>query len=513
MVITTEHIASIIEKIGNLCNELRDSNSSVLPFVDRLLGVILVSELYDIAGQLDEKREENLSSYFGENSLRQKLQNVVLIEETQRDLNDVAFQLTEEDSDNYAQRISKSYSADYLSCRLPIIDRIWGADRICETSGKYRFKRIFHEAHEDLTEPQKVANLSENPVDADYNISISKNMLEHRMAFKLDEPIMANVNDNFVQSLSKIYNVVNEYSAKDVINELLRALEMLRAVLMRDAQDIYYIRTGNFTEILTEENKHDIEHYYTELPLHDYFTMRDDVREFIQDTIDMDIEAWRIKNGYTSRKLLQKEYLDFLNEQEEDVRIQMKNGYPKLWEIREHSGGLNEDVTPENFARMFFRRKDVDAQFLELQWKHELISELIKKAELQQPNEKIEYSPKEAAVKQLIDNTNTLAQMLYEVWNGQKVQTGVHQPEVVVKIKQQELADYLEDMRINHFEELSKWCYPSTSNNKQNYVRFVAFLRDKGYFGKLPNNLIAPQLAPIVLLAAGTVTNYLSLKD
>lgn len=513
MVITGKHIASTIERIGNLCNELRDSNSYALPFADKLHGVILASELYDIAGLLDAQRKDNLSSYFGENSLRQNLQNVILIEETQRELKDVALQQTEEDSDSYLLKITKSYSADYLSCKLPIIDRIWGADRVCETSSKYRFKKIFHEAHEDLTEPQKVANLSGNPVDADYNISLSKNMLEHRMAFKLDESVIADINDNFVPSLSNIYAVVNKFSASDIINELLRALEMLRAVLMRDAQDIHYIRTGNFTEILTNENKQDIDYYYTELPLHDYFSMRNEVREFIQDTIDINIEAWRIKNGYTSRKLLQKEYLDFLNEQEEDVREQMKNGYPKLWEIREHSGGLNEDVTPENFARMFFRRKDVDTQFLELQWKYELIGELKKKAEQQQPNEKIQFSPKEAAVKQLIDNTNTLTQMLYEVWNGEKVQTGVHQPEVYIEIKQNELADYLEDMRIHHFEELSKWCYPSTANNKQNFVRFIASLRDKGYFGKLPNNLIAPQLAPIVLLAASTVTNYLSLKD
>lgn len=58
MVITAEHIASTIEHIGTLCNELRDTNSSALPFVDRLHGVMLASELYDIAGQLDAQREE-----------------------------------------------------------------------------------------------------------------------------------------------------------------------------------------------------------------------------------------------------------------------------------------------------------------------------------------------------------------------------------------------------------------------------------------------------------------------
>ena len=44
-------------------------------------------------------------------------------------------------------------------------------------------------------------------------------------------------------------------------------------------------------------------------------------------------------------------------------------------------------------------------------------------------------------------------------------------------------------------------------------MKFIASLRDKGYFGKLPNNLIAQQLAPIIMLAVGTATNYLSIKD
>lgn len=512
MVITAEHIATTIERIGTLYNELRDTNSSALPFVDRLHGVMLASELYDIAGQLDAQREETLSSYFGENSLRQNLQNIVLIEDMQRELSDVCFFVNAENADAYAQKIKDAYSSKQLLSKLPVIEGVWGADR-AKPNGRYKFKTVFNAAHEDLAEPQKLATLSVDPSDRIYNTSIRQNLLEYRLALKVNNELIENTKDGFVSSLSQIYKIVNQYSACDIINELQRALEMLRVALMRDAQDIHFIRTGNFSEILTDENKQDIEHYYTELPLHEYFAIREEIQEEIQSTIDIEIDQWRIKKGYTGRKLTQREYLDFLNEQEEDVLGQMKNGYPELWVIREHSGGLNEDVTPENFARMFFRRKDVDRQFLELQWKHELILDLIKKTEQQKPSVKIQFSPEEAAVKQLIDNANCLAQVLYEEWHGKKVLTGVHQPEVLIEIKQSELSDYLDDMKKNHFEELSQWCYPSTANNKQNFVKFVADLRDKGFFGRLPNNLIAPQLAPIIGLAVGTATNYLSVKD
>lgn len=512
MVITAEHIATTIERIGTLCNELRDTNSSALPFVDRLHGVMLVSELYDIAGQLDAQREETLSSYFGENSLRKNLQNIVLIEDMQRELSDVDYLINAENADEYAQKITDAYSSKKLASKLPVIEGVWGADR-AKPNGRYKFKTVFNAAHEDLTEPQKLATLSVDPSDRIYNTSIRQNLLEYRLALKVNNELIENTKDGFVSSLSQIYEIVNQYSACDIINELQRALEMLRVALMRDAQDIHFIRTGNFSDILTDENKKDIEYYYTQLPLHEYFAIRDEIQEEIQGMVDIDIDQWRIKKGYTGRKLTQREYLDFLNEQEEDVLLQMKNGYPDLWVIREHSGGLNEDVTPENFARMFFRRKDVDRQFLELQWKYELILDLIKKTEQQKPSAKIQFSPEEAAVKQLIDNANCLAQVLYEEWHGKKVPTGVHQPEVLIEIKQQELSDYLEEQKKNHFEELSQWCYPYTANNKQNFVKFVADLRDKGFFGRLPNNLIAPQLAPIIGLAVGTATNYLSVKD
>lgn len=512
MVVTSEqHISSVLERISAFCNELKDTLSLTLSFADRVQGTILVSELYDLANCLNEQREEMLSSYFGENSLRYNLQRIVQIESIQHDINDTCLQSKQETLKVFSKRITDFYTNGHRSELLPIQDNIWGADDFCPNT-KFRFKNIFHDAHENLSEPNKLENLSKDPYDAEYNKSIRQTVLERQFAHRINGEVIELKNEHFIGQLMKIYKAVDEIVVEDIITELYRGLEMLRSVFMREAQDIYYIRSGNFEDISTEDNKQEIDFFYTELPLHEYFEMRNSVREEIQETIDIEIEEWRISKGYTNRKLRQKEYLDFLQEQETIVHEHMKNGYPDLWKLREHSGGLNEGVTPENFARMFFKRKNVDRQFLELEWKYELISEMIAKAEQQKPNEQIPFSPEQATVKQFIDNLTNLAQVLYDEWNGKEVQTGVHQPLVKIVIQKQELVDYLDDLRTNHFEEIKEWCYPPTANNKQNFVKFVIKLREQGFFGKLPNNLIAPQLAPIVMLTVGTVTNYLSQK-
>lgn len=137
-------------------------------------------------------------------------------------------------------------------------------------------------------------------------------------------------------------------------------------------------------------------------------------------------------------------------------------------------------------------------------------------AEVPHINQHVEpekLSPEQQAVQQFVTKLNTLAQRLYEEWNGKTVSPGVHQPNVVIKINTAGVAEYLSDMCANNFEELQRWCYPPASNNKQRFVKFVALLRNNGFFDKLPNKLIAQQLAPIAGLRVGTATNYLSLRD
>ena len=253
MVVNAEHITSTLSKISDLCGELSDTNSSSLSFGSKLRGVILVAELYDIAKRLNEQREKTLSLYFGDNSLRENLQNIVQIEDIQYELSALDCLLSDENLEEYAEKINQTYFNQHITTKLPVQGSIWGANRQ-KPNSKYKFTKIFHAAQENLTEPQILESLSIDPFDKDYNISIKQNLLEQRYAFEANTTVLENTNGDFSQSLSRIYEVVSKHSANDILKELQRSLEILRVNLMRNAQDIYYIRTGNFAEILIKEN-------------------------------------------------------------------------------------------------------------------------------------------------------------------------------------------------------------------------------------------------------------------
>jgi hypothetical protein len=68
----------------------------------------------------------------------------------------------------------------------------------------------------------------------------------------------------------------------------------------------------------------------------------------------------------------------------------------------------------------------------------------------------------------------------------------------------------MQDKQKTDFKELSELCYPISSKSKQIFCQYVVKLQKEGYFGKLPDNLLAEQLASVVGLASGTVANYLS---
>lgn len=119
-------------------------------------------------------------------------------------------------------------------------------------------------------------------------------------------------------------------------------------------------------------------------------------------------------------------------------------------------------------------------------------------------------SIEQKAVQQFVNKLNTLAQMLHKEWDGKKVPTGLHQPDAVIIIDTEGISLFLNEMLSNEYDALKELCYPPTSNGKQKFVQFVIKIRNKGYLGELPNNLLAKQLAPIVELSEGTVKNYLS---
>jgi hypothetical protein len=119
-------------------------------------------------------------------------------------------------------------------------------------------------------------------------------------------------------------------------------------------------------------------------------------------------------------------------------------------------------------------------------------------------------SPEQKAVEAFVGKINKLANSAYVKYNGQMVSPGVNQAEVMIVIEKDKIASRMQSKMKNDFDELLALCYPENAKSKARLCQYVRQLRRDNYFGKLPNNLLAALLAPIVGLKEGSVKNYLS---
>lgn len=119
-------------------------------------------------------------------------------------------------------------------------------------------------------------------------------------------------------------------------------------------------------------------------------------------------------------------------------------------------------------------------------------------------------TPEQIAVDDFVGKIISLAQSAYEEYNGKMVSPGVNQAEVEITVLKDDLISLMEIKKKSKFDELKALCYPVNGQSKARFCKYVSQLQRKDYFGKLPNNLLARLLAPIVGLREGSVKNYLS---
>ncbi len=144
---------------------------------------------------------------------------------------------------------------------------------------------------------------------------------------------------------------------------------------------------------------------------------------------------------------------------------------------------------------------------------YEEIDRLKSNATLGEKNEASRLTPQQQAVKAFVDKIVRLGNAAYEAYNGKRVSPGVHQPEAEIVIRKDELAQHMQQKMRDNFDELLTLCYPEDARSKQRLCQYVLMLMErKGYFGKLPKNLLALLLAPIAGLKEGTAKGYLSKK-
>ena len=530
---------SLLDRLHSYFNDVhmwssQDGGAPMPQF--KFKALLLIAEIYEHVRQYVNNHEESISNYFGNWTLKKCLERVVAIEGLQKQLNEMYsdFQLCDAQYElldyvslvNYhplgGENIATLYEKgidgfcgenDYNNHPLISNSLLWNAT--FSKNRNYEFGRLFRKAKESLDGENKVSE-SPDPDDNVYNRARVQEQLSHQIAYKARKvEVTPNHSDqgtfDCLQYILNIQREAENASAETICREMSKALEILRNVYMAEAEDIYYIRTGDFTELEKRNGKNTINHLYTELPFRKYYEAKNDFVECFADEIEEDLTKWRLEKDYVGRSLSREEYEEFLRERIAVVEQDMKSN-DKLWELRTHSGGLDSKVTPENFARMFYRREGVDGYFIELEWR---LEELTK---MREENSKKTMStiqeqtatPEQKAVDDFVEKIVTLVSIAYNEWNDKQIVPAVHKPEVRIIIKKEELVQYIQDMRKNCFDELLEKCYPETSKTKQMFCQFVVSLQEKDYFGALPNNLLAQILAPIVGLAKGTVTNYLS---
>ena len=536
--------ASLMERLHNYFDDASmgdEREDGQLEPLFKFHSLILIADIYEHVRLFFVNRDRRLSEYFSERTIKQCLRNVVDIEELQKRLPELHEDIeTIESSMSWASDLLpmagvevmpgtdeikllhlhgiEALSKDANGNERPSVSKslLWRAPSYSHEGKDYVFGKVFRKAKEELDD-DNCDNLSPDPEDKIYNNIRAQSRLSNRVAWKveshewLNNPQKSKENKrfDFLGYIISIQRKAEEATADDIYFELKQALEYLRNVFMTDAEDIYYVRTGDFSKLEKVYSKDVITHFYTELPFKKYYEAKKEYVELLSDQMEVELGEWRISRGYIGRKLTPQEQIEFLQERKDGVIENMKS-YEELWKLRMHSGGLDADVTPENFARMFYRRKGVDRYFIELQWELEELTSLIAKNK-QKPakdSQELVQTPEQKAVADFVDSIIMLVNTAYEKWNNQRVVPAVHKAEVHIVIKKEELIKFMQDKMKNDFEELCEFCYPEAS--KQDFCQFVVQLQNDGYFGALPNKLLAEVLAPIAKISVGTARNYLS---
>lgn len=528
-----KRLHSIFEEANMI---LLQSEHNLVPHT-KLRCLMMIAEIYDYIGQFSKNRKDHLSEYFKAQSLKECLQLVAEVEELQNeiailhmlfDTYSVLYSpnsryVSTENNENTNFNLLDYYKKLNYDGINAIVDftpsishsLLWNAND--DKDYRYKFGKLFYKAKEKFDDPEPSISTTD-PETIAYTNAIHEKGLSSKVAKKTQ---FANYCNKFsdgsqlglVQCILDIQCKAEETSSELLCNEFGKALEMLRNVFMTDAEDIYYIRTGDYSNLEKIYSKDVINHYYNELPFTKYESAKKDFKVAYNEQLNIDLDVWRVNHKYTGRKLKTEEYNEFLLEKRESVVSTMMR-YGDLWTLRLHSGGLDTDVTPENFARMLYRRKDVDNYFIHLQWELEEITSKIEennkeKVEVCQTEE---LTPEQTAVRTFVDKVIMVADAAYQNWNNKRVIPAVHKPEVHIVIKKEDLILFLQNMIKNNYDELLDICYPETSKSKLQFCKFVVQLQhhEEKFFGQLPNKLLAKVLAPIVGLSIGTTTNYLS---
>ena len=497
-------IISLLQKVTSYIEHFSISGH-FYSSLDKFHGIGLVADVFEKVYFLQNTRNEYLNRYFDSDTLRINLETEVEIAhviESIKDIKSFSIVATPDDFLNsYNSVFQYDGSEDLFAAN------IWTAD-LNTNKTELHFYNVFGEAKENLDEPEKETQISElrkqitSSEDLNRIRELQNQLLKNQFVVKPSQ-VAPSKQFDFSGSVINIYHQLEAVSCEDIFSELISGLELLRQVFMQRAQDILFIRKG---DIAGEKNI-----YIT--CLNQYYEERANTREQLLTEIKSEIGSWRINCKKTGKSLLRSELVTYLKEQKEDCQNRMQNCYPELWKIREHSGGLDTEVDANNFARMFYKRDNINYEFLEMEWRLELYNELIAENDQKQAFDPINFSPEEEAVNKFVDDIMKISNILYSIYEGKMVSLGVNKPTISIHIDPIGLHSYLDEQRNENYEKFKSYCFPHTSISNQTFCHYIVHLMGKGYFGQLPKQNMAETIAQVIGLNVGTVTNYLSKKQ
>ena len=354
-------IQNLCSKISNYLWSIKIDSSPSTDACFKFKSLLLITEIYNIAIDCNNKRTSNLRDYFDGHTLEDCLDAIVTIDNVFENLGEIHDMFCEYDMKTTSLEnfdFQKIYSLGPDKAHIDIHNPVADYPLVTDTAiwcGKLnstnQIGRVFKDAKEELPK-----ELRTRKIEKSRSLGFSAN---HKF--------------DYCGMVEEMKRLSNEMTCSQIFDELWRSLEMIRWGFMTEAQDIYFIRTKKYNHISSNYDKRELGFCYETLPLIEYYRKRKNVfRSYKVDCKEKLLE-WRIKERIDDRKLTANDLEKFLCEEEAYVLFKMEEDQEsfKLFEWCRCGYGDTPHVW-NKIAHMFYRRPTSNV-FLEWEWKRECI--------------------------------------------------------------------------------------------------------------------------------------------
>lgn len=354
-------IQNLCSKISNYLWSIKIDGSPSTDACFKFKSLLLITEIYNIAIDCNNKRTSCLRDYFDGHTLEDCLDAIVTIDNVFEKLSEVHDLFCGYDKEAVCQEnldFKKIYSLGPDKAHLDIHNPVADYPLVTDTaiwSGKFnstnQIGRVFKDAKEELP----------------------KDMQTRRIEKSRSLGFSANHKFDYCGVVEEMKRLANEMTCVQIFDEIWRSLEMIRWGFMTESQDIYFIRTKKYNQISNDYDKRELGFCYETLPLIEYYRKRKNVLRSYKVDCKEKLLEWRIDEKINDRKLTAHDLVKFLNEEEGYVLLKMKEDQEslKLFEWCRCGHGDTPQVW-DKIAHMFYRRPSAN-NFLEWEWKRECI--------------------------------------------------------------------------------------------------------------------------------------------